>query len=810
MKRIRSAAALAAAFAILFTSSVSAVGSEQKTIQKYNMKPASYETVSALTNIPSSIMYGSGIRTVSILAGGRFHLGNGIITRSAAANTTYTEKTKGSALLSFTVIDKMTDAAEQAEGVSEGNIPGSESSEREELRAYALETQDAQCLRYLHELEESGADSINGSRKLAFYGADDLVHNSRFDGVYKDYGIDVSYFQPNIDWNKVKNDGVTFAVIRLGYRSYVKKGPLVVDRDFYKNIQGAKNAGIQVGVYFYTQATTPEEAREEADFVVSTLGGADLDLPVFYDIETADFAPEPGRLDSAGLTVAEKTQLCRSFCDRIVEKGYWSSIYANYYWLTNMIDGQSLSKDYPIWVATYGKSTAFTGQYDMWQYSSKGSIDGISGNVDLNVRYAVDHSPAGVPTVKFSNGKLNWDAVSGADGYEVYAVDSSDNVIFLADAMGTSFDVTDPKYSAYFIKPFDLYGGRRYTGKASEEVDAVGRVGDIKCERIGIDKVRFSWDSVEGASGYEVYTDIGSSESLLCDTDKNYAELSGKDLQDHQVKIRAYNSARVYGKFSVWQHIKGNMPDKDIELRCDSGVLLWNVVDDADGYTVFSSSNANGDQSVDTKALFFCTNNEADTNFTVKAYCTLDGKRFYSGCSDTIEIKAVTAPPKGKPAVSVTGGDKPALTWGAIDGADGYTVFKRDNLGYEFEIAKTDTPGYDLEGEVEGKYYVKPYAVSGGEIIYGEASDFVGFFDARVTDIEEIITDDDHCIIKWSCSQYCSEYKIFTDGELLSSVSGDMAVIDKQNISNVMECIVIPFRYDDGVPMYGTAARLPR
>lgn len=806
MKGKNTAAALAAVFAMLFTSGAAAAGGEQQTIQYQNTMPAAAVGVSDVNALPSSAFCVAGIRNTILISGVHYYFENGVNARSLRAREALREDNGDTRITSFTVRNEPDELAD-TEDIPEKDP---EDTQLEELRAYALETCDAQGLRYLHEMEEEKTSVRSGSARISsFYGSDDLIHNSRFDGVYKDFGIDVSYFQPNINWNKVKNDGVTFAVIRLGYRSYVKSGPLVVDKDFYKNYRGAKDAGLQVGVYFYTQATTPEEAREEADFVVSTLDGAGLDLPVFYDIETADFAPTPGRLDSAGLTVEEKTQLCRSFCDRINEKGYWSSIYANNYWLTNMIKGVSLSYDYPIWVATYGKSTAFTGQYDMWQYSSKGKIDGISGNVDLNVRYYVDHAPAGVPTVSFSNGKLSWSAVSGADGYEVYTVDTSDNAAHAADVIGTYYDVTDPKIKAYFVKPYDLYGGRRYTGKASEQVDAVGRVGDISCERIGIDKVRFTWEAVEGASGYEVYTDIGG-ETLLCDTNKTSAELSGKDLQDHKVKIRAYNSARVYGKFSSSQHIKGNMPDGIIDLRCDEGVLLWDLNEDCDGYTVFMESNVKGSQQFDTKALFFCADRDINAVYTVKAYRTLEGKRFYNECSDSAEVSAVSSPPQGRPDLTITGGADPTLSWSRVDNADGYAVFKADNAGFEFEIGKTDMLEYTLSDTVEGKFFVKPYRIAGDKVLYGSASDTIGFFDAKVIDVSEIIFDNNHCIISWKCSQWCQEYKVFADGELLSSISGDMAVIDMENIANVNECVVIPVKYDNGIPLYGMPERIPR
>ena len=226
----------------------------------------------------------------------------------------------------------------------------------------------------------SGSESVK-------YTNGTLIHAAKFNGAEKDWGVDVSYYQGNINWSKVKADGIDFAIIRVGYRGYGTTGQLVVDEKFKENIEAAKKAGLKVGVYFYTQAINEKEAREEADFVYKNIKGYDLDLPVYYDIESVDY--DVGRLDSAGLSKAQKTDLCKAFCDRMISYGYDAGVYSNPTWLMNYINGPALGKEYPIWLANYNSYATYFDNYEVWQFSSKGKVNGISSNVDMNVLYSL-------------------------------------------------------------------------------------------------------------------------------------------------------------------------------------------------------------------------------------------------------------------------------------------------------------------------------------------------------------------------------------------------------------------------------------
>ena len=193
-------------------------------------------------------------------------------------------------------------------------------------------------------------------------------------------GIDVSKWQKEIDWDKVKNEGVDFAIIRCGYRGSVT-GSLVEDPYFEQNIKGARAAGIKVGVYFFTQAVNEVEAVEEASMVISLVRDYELQYPVFIDTEGAG---GNGRADS--LNVEERTAVCEAFCTTVKNAGLEAGVYASRNWYNNKLTVSTL-ESYAIWLAEYRSVPLYQGYYQMWQYTSKGKINGINGNVDLNVSY---------------------------------------------------------------------------------------------------------------------------------------------------------------------------------------------------------------------------------------------------------------------------------------------------------------------------------------------------------------------------------------------------------------------------------------
>ena len=191
--------------------------------------------------------------------------------------------------------------------------------------------------------------------------------------------VDVSSFQHEVDWQQVAGDGIDMAMIRLGYRGY-ESGLLNLDPYFEQNVKGAREAGLETGVYFFSQALTVEEAEEEARFVLKHIRRKGIDGPVAFDMEHIE-----GVERISALTVEEKTAIADAFCQTIEKRGYETLIYGNPKWFTEDVD-LSLLTHRDIWLAHYVQLTGWPSWYRMWQYTDRGSVAGIEGGVDLSVQ----------------------------------------------------------------------------------------------------------------------------------------------------------------------------------------------------------------------------------------------------------------------------------------------------------------------------------------------------------------------------------------------------------------------------------------
>ena len=186
-------------------------------------------------------------------------------------------------------------------------------------------------------------------------------------------GIDVSIYQGAIDWTKVKAAGIDFAIVRAGYG---RDFPGQDDPNFQANVAGAQAAGLHVGAYHYSYAKTPEMAADEAAFCLRLIRGLKLDMPVYFDIED----PKQKNLGKALIT-----EIAKAFCSVVEAAGYYAGIYANLDWLNNRLDMSKLP--YTVWLAQWASKPTYKGKFDMWQYTSDGSVDGIKGRVDRNECY---------------------------------------------------------------------------------------------------------------------------------------------------------------------------------------------------------------------------------------------------------------------------------------------------------------------------------------------------------------------------------------------------------------------------------------
>lgn len=192
--------------------------------------------------------------------------------------------------------------------------------------------------------------------------------------MYK--GIDVSSYQKNIDWEKVKADGIEFAIIRLGWIG--NKSNHTIDDYFERNYNECQRLGIATGVYVYNYCESDGNALEGANWTLGKLAGKKLQLPIYLDMEDSQISK---------LSKDSLTSICITFNTAIENAGYWAGVYANKNWFENYLNKNILEEKYTCWVAQYSSNCTYSGKYDIWQYTSSGKVKGIVGNVDMNYMY---------------------------------------------------------------------------------------------------------------------------------------------------------------------------------------------------------------------------------------------------------------------------------------------------------------------------------------------------------------------------------------------------------------------------------------
>ncbi len=218
---------------------------------------------------------------------------------------------------------------------------------------------------------EEGDFEVGEDGFLEYVGDDSTVEIKK--------GIDVSRFQGSIDWVKVAAAGVDFAIVRAGLRG-TTEGKLLTDDYFQDNVEGATANGIDVGVYFYSQAINEEEAKEEVQVILDLIEPYHISYPVVIDIESA----ESDSARTVDLSSDEYEKVAKVFCDTVKQAGYKPMIYGNVKSFTLLMDAEDVD-DYDIWIAYYGLPLYYPYHFDIWQFTSSGRIDGIDGDVDLNI-----------------------------------------------------------------------------------------------------------------------------------------------------------------------------------------------------------------------------------------------------------------------------------------------------------------------------------------------------------------------------------------------------------------------------------------
>lgn len=579
-----------------------------------------------------------------------------------------------------------------------------------------------------------------------------LTHQSGFADTYiLRYGVDVSKWQGTIDWKKAKAAGVEFAIIRLGNRT-VTAGEVNLDPYFVRNIEGAYEQGIEVGVYFYTQAINEKEAVEEAEFCIENLEPYKkyLSYPVFYDIEP--YNGGTGRLDKAKLSKKQKTALCSAFCETVDLAGYQAGIYASKYYLTAWMNIDELENKYDIWNAHYADSTDYSRRYDMWQYSSVGLVDGIPGTVDMDVSYILAKPP--VPgdfeqtAIASDSLSLGWSAVPHAAGYQVCQYNEDDEAVKKYTVKDTKLVLENLisgenyrfKVRCYYL---DSNGTKKYSSYSTMLVayTTPDKVEKVTLAERGSDYLRLSWEANEIADGYRIRSyDLETGKYSTVKTVKTntytIADLSEKSHYVYAVQafVKMNGTTKKYGDYSeqinCWTAAKKVSGLTFSKLNTKSFKVSWDGQSKIEGYQlVWLDANGKelGQRQI-TKNSMEVSSLSSGKLYQVKVrayYKNASGNAIYG--QYTAPIKVTTLPAavtKLKQTAAET--DRITLSWSKKQGAAGYSVYQYDSASKTYKRIKLTTETTytvrKLASATKYKFKVRAFVLNNSRKYYGAYS----------------------------------------------------------------------------------------
>lgn len=607
----------------------------------------------------------------------------------------------------------------------------------------ALETFAANSGNEAVEKEDPGKGRLAGNIPPEFYGGkasraitEDTVyvHDGRFAEHTIKNGIDVSKWNGKIDWNKVKAAGIDFVFVRVAYRGYGESGSLSVDPTAQANLKGAIAAGIPVGAYIFSQAITETEARQEADYTIQQLKNYQIDMPIIMDVEY--IGSSEGRLYDAHLTRAEQTAVCMAFCERVEELGYEPMVYANKSMLCDKMNADVLSQDYKIWLAHYISETDYEGDYHFWQYTSKGSVNGISGNVDMNFWYMKEEEP-GLKISDFTMSektdtsvKLNWAASETAEGYEIVRKISGENYAKLADVSQSEIteytDETLKMGNRYFYKIRSyrtLENGEKVYGNYSTVLTNTIALNNttLTGKAAGFGKIGFTWEKAEGVSGYQLQrvTSTGTSTvASISNADTLSYTLSELNSDtNYQFRIRTYKmigGGRIYSSWSPTITVKTSGPV--------IGVVKQNKV-----YVRTNATSASQVVTTVNKGTQLTVTGNAGNWYRI--LITVNGNT-RTACIPKMYTTLVT--PVGKTVLSGSAAafDSTKLTWKKVSGASGYVIQRYNNPKKRYDTVKTITSGStvscidgSLNASTTFRYRIRAFKAVNGTRVYGPYSD---------------------------------------------------------------------------------------
>ncbi|MGN0204372.1 MAG: GH25 family lysozyme [Coprococcus sp.] len=595
----------------------------------------------------------------------------------------------------------------------------------------------------------------------------------------KAFGIDVYSGDGAIDWEKVKAEGVDFAIIRAGFRGYGSSGSLNKDSRVDENIQGALEAGIQVGIYFFSTAINSDEALEEAKFTVDIIKDYDITYPVAYDCEGYDNSEYRNYQVSKEI----RTENAITFLDYVQSQGYQGMMYSSAGHLRDESAWGTgdLQKAYPMWVAQYycdeegneytsfdqisGRLTSYEGVYRIWQCSSQGEIDGIDHIVDLDIEYydkevQVGHtemiSAVATATSVGAQADITWKEADNAQWYRVYRrTDSTEEWECIAETEETSYSDSDIKADQiyyYTVEGANMTAGVTTYGTYDTEglsctyisnkvgaTELVSAVASVVSDNVQAD---ITWKEADNATWYKVYRRMNSEEKWqyigkatnTSYTDKGiepgktyYYTVKGANTQDGETTYGSYDKNGLACAYKVGKTtlLSATASATSSEIRAD---ITWEEADNAQWYRVYRRTSSEESWQYIGKATGTSyTDTDLELNqtyyYTVKGACKVAGTTIY-GSYDKTGLSCSYVHKVGKTKMTsakitwTSSGVKADITWEEADNAQWYRVYRRTSSEESWQyIGKATTTSYTDNTVKEDQTYY--YTVKGGSKVVG-------------------------------------------------------------------------------------------
>lgn len=550
------------------------------------------------------------------------------------------------------------------------------------------------------------------------------THQSRFDGYDIINGIDVSQHNDDVDFNKVKADGIEYVFVRVGYTGYTKsKFSLNYDKKYKTYIKDALAAGLRVGVYWYSQALTTKEAVSEAGKLLSAIEGYGITMPVVYDYEFA--GTSAGRLDSAKLSRAKMTANALAFLDTVSAAGYDACLYASENFLKEKLYASQISSLYKVWLANYSSKTAYTGDYEFWQYTSKGKVNGISGSVDMNFWY-------------YDNNLINL-----ADEVYTGAPITPEPLVIYGDTVlvkGIDYDLiyTNNLYVGTGI--IEAVGKNAYQGYYAkyrfkivpQSVEGLTYLSATK------ESLTYSWTPAVGATAYKVYgVNNTKGNSFSKTVYANYAVLEHL-TQDNSYTIKVSAGIPTADGNIMWGAYSdpvtsttagGSITGLKVKSKSDTAIRVsWNKKYGVDGYAIYQYNEKRKHYDRVGTASANATSYKITGLKPGKAYKFRVGPIKSGIVGEKIYVKGLTRPSKVSIKSVKNSSKRKATVYFKTNGAAGYQIQWSTKKNFSSD-RKTVTFGRTSKKTIKTakskkRYYfrVRAYTKLGSEKIYGSWS----------------------------------------------------------------------------------------